>query len=482
MKKSIATTLIVAAVLSLSLSSTVLAASPAPKSCTDAYTSSIKIANNAHVLAVKAADGVYKNAVAAAKTMTDKKAKAAALKTVLAAKTSAVNEASKTLKTAKNSANATLKECQNFRITTTSLPAWISGELANYTMKATGGSLPLIWTVKSGSLPEGFTLSGSGIISGSYILPPSVTKKIFSAFTMEAKDQKGQTRESVKLSITVKSGPPKITTTNPSDLTVGQSSDQIIATAIGGIPPYKFYREASSGPMPFGMQITTSGSSAHLVGSPKAKGNFSFRVCVKDSTKTEKCGDVAFKVQEKQIAPTSETWQGTITTSGRCECSSTSHGCDSYGNGGELTGSFTFTFTIPGSLIQALKSSGPYEPGNPGPGKGTFNGSETVATQSNRNDCQLGGGSAANIPIVVIGRSSTYYPGYIALVSFDASDNPEGQRGLLSGGWITSGGGAPGGQISGMSLLISSISDTQMSGKVSFTDPGTGIFTLTKVK
>lgn len=43
-------------------------------------------------------------------------------------------------------------------------------------------------------------------------------------------------------------------------------------------------------------------------------------------------------------------------------------------------------------------------------------------------------------------------------------------------------GSAPGGQVSGMNLLISSISETQMSGEALFTDPGTGTFTLTKVE
>lgn len=216
-----------------------------------------------------------------------------------------------------------------------------------------------------------------------------------------------------------------------------------------------------------------------------------------DDANTEKCASISFKVsqgQEEQAAAAPagpakdqpETWQGTITTSGRCECSSSSHGCDPYGNGGELTGSFTFTFILPGSMAKALKSSGPYEPGNPGEGQGTFSGSEVVATQSNRNDCQLAGGSANNVPITVFGRSTTYYPGYIALVNISAGDNPEGQRALFAGGWMTgnmsNGGSSPGGQVSGMSLLISSISDTQMSGEVSFTDPGTGTFTLTRVK
>jgi len=188
-------------------------------------------------------------------------------------------------------------------ITTTSLPAWVSGQSGSFTITAEGGSLPLHWSVKSGSLPAGFSLSQDGILSGSYILPSGVTKKIFEPFTAEAKDQKGQTK-TVELSITVVPEAPSISTYNPPTLIVGQSYDEKIATADGGMLPYKFGNETASGPIPMGMQITAVGNQAHLVGSPKAKGNFSFRVCVIDSADTSKCGEkVAFEVKEEEIAP-----------------------------------------------------------------------------------------------------------------------------------------------------------------------------------
>lgn len=216
-----------------------------------------------------------------------------------------------------------------FRITATSLPAWVSGQAGSYTIMAEGGSSPLSWSVKSGSLPQGFSLSKDGILSGSYILPTGVTKKIFAPFTVEVKDQKGQT-QSVELSITVAPEAPQITTYNPPTLIVGKSYDEIIAKASGGTPPYGFYREASSGPMPFGMTPTTQGSEAHLTGSPKARGNFSFRVCVLDGANVSKCGNVAFAVEEgKTATPAAEsqdtegcptpwdgTWSGTFQQAG----------------------------------------------------------------------------------------------------------------------------------------------------------------------
>lgn len=189
-------------------------------------------------------------------------------------------------------------------ITTKSLPAWVSGQQGKYALTTTGGSAPVTWSVKSGGLPPGFNLTSDGIISGAFSLPsgPSgLSKKIFPDFTLEAKDQKGDTKI-ITLSITVVAKAPRISVYNPPTLTVGQSYEEVIATADEGIPPYEFYREVVSGPMPIGMQITTSGNNAVLSGSPKAKGSFSFRVCVVDSASAEKCGSVAFAVKDKEVA------------------------------------------------------------------------------------------------------------------------------------------------------------------------------------
>ena len=205
----------------------------------------------------------------------------------------------------------------SLRVITTSLPAWISGKQSSFAAKAKGGSLPLSWSVKSGSLPEEFSLSKDGIISGAYTLSGGVTKKIFPQFTLEVKDQQGQT-QSVTLSVIVAPEVPKITTINPPTLIVDQSYEIIIATANGGLPPYTFQREAVSGPMPMGMQITSSGNNAVLSGLPQAKGSFSFRICVIDSASVEKCGGVAFSVKDKEVAaPAPAPTTVTPTTAGK---------------------------------------------------------------------------------------------------------------------------------------------------------------------
>ena len=50
--------------------------------------------------------------------------------------------------------------------TATSLPAGFSGVLYSQTLQATGGTIPYTWSVSSGSLPDGLTLSAAGLLSG----------------------------------------------------------------------------------------------------------------------------------------------------------------------------------------------------------------------------------------------------------------------------------------------------------------------------
>jgi hypothetical protein len=56
-------------------------------------------------------------------------------------------------------------------ITTTSLPSGTQNTAYSATLTATGGTTPYIWSIVSGSLPAGLTLSSTGVISGT----PSAT-------------------------------------------------------------------------------------------------------------------------------------------------------------------------------------------------------------------------------------------------------------------------------------------------------------------
>ncbi|MFA4819089.1 MAG: putative Ig domain-containing protein [Patescibacteria group bacterium] len=74
-------------------------------------------------------------------------------------------------------------------ITTTTLPAITATALYNQTLTATGGTAPLTWSLLSGTLPTGLTLSAGGVISGT----PTIAGT--SSFTVRVTDNAGVTAD-----------------------------------------------------------------------------------------------------------------------------------------------------------------------------------------------------------------------------------------------------------------------------------------------
>ena len=74
-------------------------------------------------------------------------------------------------------------------ITTTSLPAGITGQPYSATLAATGGTGPYTWSISTGSLPSGLTLNSStGVISGTPASPPGTA-----SFTVQVTDANSST-------------------------------------------------------------------------------------------------------------------------------------------------------------------------------------------------------------------------------------------------------------------------------------------------
>jgi uncharacterized protein (TIGR03437 family) len=163
-------------------------------------------------------------------------------------------------------------------ITTTSLPNGAPGTSYNASLAATGGIPPYSnWTVSSGSLPVGLTLSSSsGAITGT----PSTTGT--SSFAVTVKDSANNVSQPASLSITISSGL-TITTTSLPNATVGIAYNQTLG-ATGGVPPYSSWT-VSSGSLPSG--LTLNASSGQITGVATTAGPAtSFSVTVKDSTNT----------------------------------------------------------------------------------------------------------------------------------------------------------------------------------------------------
>jgi sugar lactone lactonase YvrE len=151
-----------------------------------------------------------------------------------------------------------------------SMPAGTVGSSYRQTVTASGGKAPYRYTISSGTLPSGLSLTTAGVLSG---LP--VANGTF-GFTIKATDAKGATGSQA---YTLVINPPVILL-SPNTLpagTVGRSYRQTM-TASGGIAPYTY--TVSGGTLPSGLSLMKSGV---LYGTPSASGTFNFTIKATDS-------------------------------------------------------------------------------------------------------------------------------------------------------------------------------------------------------
>ena len=139
------------------------------------------------------------------------------------------------------------------------------------TIRASGGSAPYTFSLLSGALPTGLTLSAGGSISG------TPTEGGTFSFRIRARDASGclgSRTYTVTIGCTSVSLSPA--TLNP--VTVGTAFSQTL-TASGGQGPYTF--AVTAGALPAGVTLLPSGV---LSGTPTATGSFSFTVRATDPT------------------------------------------------------------------------------------------------------------------------------------------------------------------------------------------------------
>ena len=177
-------------------------------------------------------------------------------------------------------------------ITTTTLSGGKVGEAYSQTLAATGAA-PITWSIESGSLPAGLTLSGN-TISGTPTTAGTFT------FTVKAGNSVGNdTRE---LSIVVQAAPvepdpgqpPVITTTTLSGGKVGEAYSQTLAAT--GAAPITWSIE--SGSLPAG--LTLSGNT--ISGTPTTAGTFTFTVKAGNSVGND-TRELSIVVQAAPVEP-----------------------------------------------------------------------------------------------------------------------------------------------------------------------------------
>jgi hypothetical protein len=137
------------------------------------------------------------------------------------------------------------------------------------TLTVSGGQAPYAWTVSSGSLPAGISLSADGVLTGT----PTATGTF--AFTVQVTDANGQSATQ-NLSVAVAQGvtatfapPPSATLATPYSFTL---------TATGGTTPYTW--SVNAGSLPPGITLSSGGV---LSGTPTLPGSFPFTVNVIDA-------------------------------------------------------------------------------------------------------------------------------------------------------------------------------------------------------
>jgi subtilisin family serine protease len=157
-------------------------------------------------------------------------------------------------------------------VTTTSLPNGTVNAAYSATLTATGGTSPYTWSISSGGLPGGLTLtSGTGVISGT----PTGTGT--SNFTVQVTDANSVTATQ-PLSITAVAPPLSVTTTSLPSGTVNAAYSATL-TATGGTTPYSW--SITVGALPAG--LTLASGTGVISGTPTGTGTSSFTVQVTDS-------------------------------------------------------------------------------------------------------------------------------------------------------------------------------------------------------
>jgi Putative Ig domain len=197
-----------------------------------------------------------------------------------------VDSSSPSLSASANLSIEVTSSAAQLQIATASLPAAALSTVYNTTLAATGGTAPYIWSVLSGSLPAGLTLSTSGQITG------TPTTSGSSTFSLQVKDSSSPTQTASKsftISVAASGGTLQLTTVSLPNGQAGVSYSSTL-TAIGGVQPYTW--SITSGTLPTGLAL----SSAKISGTPTQSGTSVVTLQVQDSSSTPQKASKSFSI------------------------------------------------------------------------------------------------------------------------------------------------------------------------------------------
>jgi len=159
-------------------------------------------------------------------------------------------------------------------VTNQFLPGANQGKWYSFSLTAAGGQPPYRWSLVSGNLPSGLSLSSSGIISGT----PASPKGNYSA-TIRVMDDVGVTRSRVFTITVFERDEAPLSITSPSTLSRGRKGSAYSAAlaATGGSKPYRW--SLISGSLPPGLSLSGTGT---ISGTPASTGTYNFVARVTD--------------------------------------------------------------------------------------------------------------------------------------------------------------------------------------------------------
>ncbi|MFN0112306.1 MAG: beta strand repeat-containing protein [Blastocatellia bacterium] len=174
--------------------------------------------------------------------------------------------------------------CPTITVNPTTINAGNLGVPYSQQFTQTGAAFNLSWSLSAGSLPNGLTLSTSGLLSGTPVMSgnyPITVRATDGNLCFGERAYTLQIGVCPSISITPNSLPNGLVNTNYSQT----------LTATGGTPGYSF--AVTSGALPAGVTLSTGGA---LTGSPTVVGSFSFTV-----TATDQAGCAGTKAYTLQI-------------------------------------------------------------------------------------------------------------------------------------------------------------------------------------
>jgi hypothetical protein len=160
-------------------------------------------------------------------------------------------------------------------ITTATLPPGTITATYSTTLAATGINTPFTWSLSSGSLPAGLSLSSGGVISGTPTTAGSST------FTVKVTDNIGDTATQ-SLTILIQATNLNITNTSPLPNVTAGVPYSFNLNGTGGTPPYSWLLDSSSATLPAGLNLNQS--TGIISGTTSVTGTFSIVPKLQDVT------------------------------------------------------------------------------------------------------------------------------------------------------------------------------------------------------